>query len=168
MPQTPTPQRNNLIISEAIFGVDFTITEIEPRQNFEANYSKLPDIAVEVYNNISVDEKQLDRRMAKEELSYYATGMLWLKLLEVKAKQPNHALARDEKAIRKAASEETFNVPQHIYAYLQEIGTYADRMGKETELNIPDLPIQRAGGLRDYHTAKIDAETHIYLKRCQA
>lgn len=85
MPQTPTPQRNDLIISEAIFGVDTTVTEIEPRQNFEANYSKLPDIAVKVYNNISVDEKHLDRRMGKEELSYYATGMLWLKLLEVKA-----------------------------------------------------------------------------------
>jgi hypothetical protein len=145
-PQTPTPQRNEPMISEAIFSVDITVFEIEPRQNFEANYSKLPDIAVEVYNNVSVDEKHLDRKIAKEELSYYATGMLWLKLLEVKAKQPNLALTSEEKAVRKAASDEIFNVPHPIFLYIQEIGTYTDKMGKETELNIPDLPIHRAGG----------------------
>jgi hypothetical protein len=137
-PQTPTPQRNEPIISEAIFGVDITVYEIKPRQNFEANYSKLPDIAVEVYNNISIDEKQLDRKMAKEELSYYATSMLWLKLFEVKAKQPNISLTNEEKAIRKAAAEDTFNIPHPIFAYLQEIGTYTDKMGKETELTVPE------------------------------
>jgi hypothetical protein len=113
-----------------------------------------------VYNNIAVDEKQLDRKIAKEELSYYATGVLWLKLLEVNAKQPNLALTSEEKAIRKAASEDTFNIPHPIFAYLQEIGTYTDKMGKETELNIPDLPIHSAGGLGGYHAAEINAETH--------
>jgi hypothetical protein len=98
--------------------------------------------------------------MAKEELSYYATGMLWLKLLEVKAKQTNVALTSEEKAIRKAASQETFNVPHPIYLYLQEIGTYTDKMGKETELNVPDLPIHRAGGFGGYHAPEITADTH--------
>jgi hypothetical protein len=160
MPQTPTPQRNEPMISEAIFGVDITVFEIEPRQNFEADYSKLPDIAVEVYNNASIDEKHLDRKMAKEEMSYYATGMLWLKLLEVKAKQPNLALTSEEKAVRKAASEEVFNVPHPMFLYLQDIGTYTDKMGKETELHIPDLPIQTAGGFGGYHAAEITTDTH--------
>jgi formate-dependent phosphoribosylglycinamide formyltransferase (GAR transformylase) len=40
--------------------------------------------------------------------------MLWLKLLEVKAKHPNHALTSEEKAICKAAAEENFNIPQPI------------------------------------------------------
>jgi hypothetical protein len=120
----------------------------------------MPDIAVEVYNNLAIDEKHLDRKMAKEELSYYATGLLWLRMLEVKAKQPNLALTSEEKAIRKAASTETFNVPHPIYLYLQEVGTYTDKMGKETELNIPDLPIQRAGGLEGYHAPEVNAENH--------
>jgi hypothetical protein len=162
--QTPTPQRNEPIISEAILGVDITVHEIEPRQNFEANYSKLPDITVEVYNSIAVDENQLDRKMAKEELCCYTTGLLWMRLLEVKAKQPNVALTSEEKAIRKSAANEIFNVPQPIYAYLQEIGTFTDKMGKETELNIPDLPIQRAGGLGGYHAPEINAETHTLLE----
>jgi hypothetical protein len=159
-PQTPTPQRNKPMISEAIFGVDITVFEIEPRQTFDANYSNVPDLAVEVYNDIAVDEKHLDRKMAKEELYYYATGMLWLKLLEVKAKQPTLALTSEEKAIRKAASNETFNVPHPIYLYLQEIGTYTDKMGKETELNIPDLPVHRAGGFGGYHAPEVNADTH--------
>lgn len=42
---TPTPQRNDSIISEAIFGIDVTVTEIAPRQVFSANYAKIVDIA---------------------------------------------------------------------------------------------------------------------------
>jgi hypothetical protein len=41
-----TPQHNEPMISEAIFGVDITVFEIQPRQTFEANYSKVPDLAV--------------------------------------------------------------------------------------------------------------------------
>jgi len=45
--QKPTPQRNEPIISEAIFGVDVFVTPIDPRQNFATNLSKLPVLASE-------------------------------------------------------------------------------------------------------------------------
>lgn len=157
---TPTAQRNESIISEAIFGIDVTVTEIAPRQSFAANYSKLVDIAQETYDAYRVDEKQLDRVLAREEVSYYSTALLHLKLIETKAKQGDQHLTSTEKDIRKATADEVFNVPQPLFTYLKEIGTYTDKMGKETRLEIPPLPttvVQNFGG---YHAATVDEDTH--------
>lgn len=103
--------------------------EIAPRQRFAANYGKLPLIAEEVYDAYRVDEKQIERIITRKEVSYYATGLLHLRLLEVKAKQGIVGLTSQEKDIRKITSDDVFNVPQPISAYLSEIGAYSDKMG---------------------------------------
>lgn len=159
-----TPQRNDPIISEAIFGVDVSVTEILPRQYFHANYVKLPAIAAEVYDAYRTDEKQLERVIVREEIAYYATAMLWLKLLDIKAKQGNEALTSAEKDIRKATYDEEFNIPQPIYAYLKEIGAYTDQMGKETELAIPPLLIAVAQNFGGYQANAISADTHTLFE----
>nr|WPV71142.1 MAG: putative capsid protein [Ips partiti-like virus 1] len=156
----PTPQRNESIISEAIFGIDVTVTEIAPRQVFSANYAKLVELAAETYDAMRVDEKQIDRMIAREEVAYYSTALLQMKLIETKAKQGDCNLTSAEKDIRKATSDDVFNVPQTIFTYLKEIGTYTDKMGKETGLEVPPLPttvVQNFGG---YHAAEINADTH--------
>jgi len=144
----PTEQRNESIIPDS----------------YSANYVKLVDIAVETYDAMRVDEKQIDRVIAREEVSYYATAMLQLKLIETKAKQGDTSLTSAEKDIRKATSDDVFNVPQPIFTYLKEIGTYTDKMGKETRLEIPPLPttvVQNFGG---YHAPVVNVDTHIMFE----
>lgn len=44
-PQTPTettPQKNNLMINEGIFGIGVSITLINPRQSFASSYANIP------------------------------------------------------------------------------------------------------------------------------
>jgi hypothetical protein len=159
-PQKPTAQRNESIIAESIFGVDVCVVPIQPRQNFQTNLAKIDDLAVETYTSYIPDVKQLDRKLAKEEMSYYATGLLWLKLIDVKAKQGRQALTSEEKEVRKATQEVEFSVPQPIYAYLTQIGNVTDKMGKETELDVPPLPIAVAQGLGGYHAPRINAHNH--------
>jgi hypothetical protein len=120
----PTAQRNESIISESIFRVDVSVTEIALRQEFGANYQRPIDISTETYQNIRADEKQLGRILANEEVAYYATALLWCRLLDVNAKEGNVALISEEKAIRKAIADEHFNVPQPLFASLSEIGNY--------------------------------------------
>lgn len=52
----------------------------------------------------------------KEEMAYYATPLLWMKLIDAKAKEGKVALTGEEKAIRKAVNDEQLNVPQPLYA----------------------------------------------------
>lgn len=160
LPQTPTAQRNDSIISEAIFGVDVRITPIDERQSFDNNFSKLPKIAEEVFNQYPADERFLDRIIEGVEFEYYSTAMLWIRLLDIKQKQALTALTSQEKDILKAVADVTFNVPQPIYAYLSQIGNVTDKMGKETLLSIPNLPIADAGGFGGYHHAEINEATH--------
>lgn len=157
---TATPQRNESIISDAIFGIDVRVVEIEPRQNFTCNYSKVVDIAGEIYDAYRVDEKQLDRQLAREELGYYATAMLQLKLLDVKAKQGDTVLTSQEKDIRKATYDEVYNIPSPLSIYLNQVGSYVDKMGKETYHNVPALPITVVQNFGGYHAAAIDANNH--------
>ncbi|KAF5292488.1 hypothetical protein FQA39_LY14035 [Lamprigera yunnana] len=70
----PTPQRNESIISKSIFGIDITVTEIAPRQEFSASYNRMIDVSVQPGAN----EKQLDRILMEEEMAYYATALLWM------------------------------------------------------------------------------------------
>jgi hypothetical protein len=138
--QKPTPQRNDPIISEAIFGVDVHVFPIHPREQFLTDLSKLPDIARETYHAYQPDEKHLDRQMVKEDMVYYSTGLMWLRLTDIKAKQGRQTIISAEKDIKKATQDIEFNVPQLIHAFLTHIGSVTDKMGKETDLDIPTLP----------------------------
>lgn len=158
--KTATSQRNDLIISESIFGVDVTVTEIAPRQEFRASYQRVVDMSLETYQNFRPDEKQLDRIITKEEVAYYGTALLWMKLIDVKSKEGNVALTTEEKAIKKAVTDEQFNVPQPLFAVLNEIGNYTDKMGKETRHQVPNLPITVVQGHGGYHANAINADTH--------
>lgn len=136
------------------------MTEIAPRQEFQASYNRIVDTALETYQNLRPDEKQLDRLIAKEEMAYYTTSLLWMKLIDVKAKEGSIALTTEEKAIRKAISDEHFNVPQPLFAVLSEVGNYTDKMGKETRHQVPTLPTTVVQGYGGYHAAAINVDTH--------
>lgn len=156
----PTEQRNESIISEAIFGVDITVTEIAPKQSFSTNFSKIQDLTLDIFDAYRADEPMLDRKLCKEELLYYSTGLVVMKLIEVKAKQEDSVLTSEEKSIRKAVTAESFNVPQPLFAALSQIGTYTDKMGKETLLEIPNLPTHVVQNFGGYHAKSINEDTH--------
>jgi hypothetical protein len=162
--KNPTEQKNELMLQDSIFGVDVTVVPIQPRENFSTSIAQLPLIAAETYAQCSVDERQIDRVLAKEEMSYYATCLLWTKLIDVKAKQGRETLTTEERAIRKATEEVEFNVPQPIAVYLGQIGQYTDKMGKTTDLQIPHLPTARVQGMGGYHAPEIREDTHYLFE----
>lgn len=162
--QRPTPLRNDPIISEAIFGYEAPLRPIDPRQNFDANFSQLPSLAEETYQAFRCDEKLIDRQLQKEEFTYYTVALLWMRLIDIKAKQQRVELTQSEKALRKVIFDTELNVPQPIYAYLSQIGNIIDDMGKETEINIPTLPTVIIQGLGGYLHAEVSEETHTDIE----
>lgn len=157
---TPTEQKNKPLLDDAIFAPDVVITEMDPLETFEASFARLPEIVTSTYRMMSTDWKQMDRSLAKEELSYYATSLLWLRLIDIKDKQGVKALSRAENQLKKSTEEIDFNVPQPIAVYLQNIGYFTDGMKKRTNIEVPDLQTTRAQGMGGYHTAAIDVQNH--------
>ena len=132
----------------------------KPRENVDANFCMLPHISNQVYQELSKDANQLDRSFTKEELNYYTTGLLWLRLLDIKKKSNRQNLTAAEKDIIRTTEDDVYVIPAPIYAYLHSIGNVKDAMGKPKYLNIPDLPVAAAQGLGGYHNVTIDAGTH--------
>lgn len=158
--KTATSQRNDSIISEAIFGPNVTVLPIAPRQQFEASYAAIPQLAVEMFSEYQKDVHQMDRLMKKEEIAYYCTAMLWLRLIDIKAKNGLQALTREEKTLHKDTKDETFNIPQPLHIYLTSIGSIVDKMGKRTFLEPPPLPVTVVQGFGGYHAAEVNVDTH--------
>lgn len=159
-PQTPTPQRNESIISEAVFGADVAVIPIDPRQNFASSYAKIVDLAKETYANFLADNRQMDRVFTEEEFCYYCVALLWIRLIDIKAKQGRITLTTEEKEIRKVTTDKVLNVPAPVHAYLSQIGNIVDKMGKETEIEVPDLPIAIAQGMGGYIHNAINLDNH--------
>jgi hypothetical protein len=106
-----------MLLAESIFGVDVTVIPIQPREDFSTSFSRLPEIAVETYNQCSVDEGQMERVIAKEEMSYYAAGLLWMNMIDVKAKQKIESLTNEEKSTLKS----TKDAEQHTSVNIEEV-----------------------------------------------
>lgn len=158
--KTPTPQKNHSLLSEAIFGPEVTVVPIEPKQEFAASYSAIPELAKEVFLEYAKDVPAMDRVMIKEEFSYYATALLWLRLIDIKQKYGLKSLSSEEKVLHRDTKDDTFNVPQPLHTYLASIGSVVDKMGKMTYLQVPDLPVATVGAFGGYHSANISVETH--------
>ncbi|KAF5306124.1 hypothetical protein FQR65_LT07400 [Abscondita terminalis] len=159
-PQKPTPQRNEQVLSEAIFGVDVSIFLINQREKFAVSTARLPLITREVYQSYVLDENQLDRLLAEQEMVYYATGLVWIRFLDIKAKQGRTVLTSAENDIRKVTQLDHFNVPQPLYIYLTQLGDLSDAVGNRTEIEVPSLPVTTIGGFGGYHAAAISEESH--------
>lgn len=160
--KVPTPQRNESMISDAIFGVDVKVQAIDPRQNFSTSFARLPSISDEIFQQYRADNNLLDRHIVKEEFVYYATALLWFKLIDVRAKQGRIALTSAEKDIRKAIQDKSFNVPQPLYIYLSQIGNVTDKMGKETEIEIPNLPTTINQNFGGYHALAVTEQHSLF------
>lgn len=158
--KTPTAQKNNSLLSEAIFGPEVTVVPIEPKQEFQASYSAIPVLANHIFLEYAKDVAQMDRVMIKEEMSYYATALLWLRLIDIKQKYGLKSLTAEENTIHRDTKDDSFNVPQPLHIYLASIGSVIDKMGKTTYLQVPDLPVTVVGGFGGYHSASIDVSTH--------
>lgn len=113
-----------------------------------------------MYREYAKDVLMMERNMIKEEMSYYFTGLLWLRLLDIKQKYGKTALTTEEKTLLKDTREDTYNVPQPYFLYSSSIGSVDDKMGKRTYLNVPNLPISVARNKTGYHLEAVTEQTH--------
>lgn len=156
----PTPQKNHSLLEESIFGCEVTVVPIAPKEDFTPTYVAVPTLAEEVFREYAKDVQMMDRKLVREEMSYYFTGLLWLRLLDIKQKYGIRALTREEKTILKDTKDDTYNVPQPFFLYLSSIGLVVDKMGKRTFLNVPNLPTVVIGNKSGYHAEAVNEDTH--------
>lgn len=90
---------------------------ITPKEDFTPIFAAVPTLAEEVYRENTKDVQMIDRKMVCEEMSYYFTGLLWLRLLDIKQKYGITALTTEEKTILKGGLRRThITFPKLIFS----------------------------------------------------
>ncbi|UPT53746.1 MAG: hypothetical protein 4 [Bactrocera dorsalis orbivirus isolate Bt] len=162
--KNPTPQRNQPLWAESIFGVDVSVRELNVNLEFQNSYANLDNVVSEVYTALGTDDKSLQKGMSREMLMYYATTLLWTRLMQIKAQRANSDLAEQERDLLRLLADAELNVPQPIYLYLKAIGSVRDKTGKEIFLADHTLPISMGLNKTGYHAATIKAENHTLFE----
>lgn len=156
----PTPQKNEPMWADSIFGVDVALRELTPTEEFSPGFQRLPVITKEIYTNVAADDTQVNKKFTLEMLDYYATTLLWARLIDLKAKRANVELTQTEMNFRRYFLEEEFNVPQPLYLYIKAIGEVTDKRGKKLHLVDHVLPVTRSQNKTGYHSNTINDESH--------
>lgn len=99
----------------------------------------------EMHSSMAVDEQQLVGILTCDELRYYKAAMTHLRIIDLKARRGHVQLTSQERSLYKATKEETFNVPQPLYAFISSIGSFSNAMGKTTHHDWPLYPAVAAG-----------------------
>lgn len=157
----PTPQRNDPIWSEAIFGVDVILRELDQVTEFTPSYARLSEITRAAWMLMLGDDDRLNRKITLELLNYHTTAILWARLLDVKAKRGHTELTETERNFRRYFTDKDVHILQPIYTYLRGIGNVVDKRGKQIYLQDCTLPAATFGNRTGYHApAAINQNTH--------
>lgn len=114
----------------------------------------------ETWSQISVDEVNLAKQMLPEGLRYYTTGLLWLRILQLKRANSQKRTAAEEKVLE-LCDTTTSCVPQPIHIYLQGLGAIkCSSTGQTIIPEFPPLPTEEVEGFGGYFGG-INDNTHI-------
>nr|APG79082.1 hypothetical protein 5 [Hubei tetragnatha maxillosa virus 9]APG79160.1 hypothetical protein 5 [Hubei tetragnatha maxillosa virus 9] len=156
----PTPQKNATLWDAAIFGADVTVRELVCFEEHKPSFARMCSIIAETYGSMAADDGTIGKKISKEMFAYYATALLWARLLDIKAKL-NQQLTEVEKDYLRMFEDRTFNMPQPVYLFLKGIGCVRDKSGKDLDLAPHTLPVVMAGGKNGYIAAAMDATNHM-------
>lgn len=147
----PTPQRNEPIWSEAIFGVDVVLKELDQVTEFIPSFARLNDINRVSWILMLGDDDRLNRKLTLELLNYHTATVLWARLLDIKAKRGHVELTETERNFRRYFTDKEVHLLQPTYTYLRGIGNVVDKRGKRIYLHDHNLPASTTGNRTGYH-----------------
>lgn len=155
----PTPQRNDSLCKDAIFTPEIYVKENNMRKEFQPSVIRLTDLTEQVWNELSVDNPQIDKQMLIEGFRYYTSALFWIRAVQLK-KANNYTLTDNEVRLLSIFDGTVLNIPEPIMLYLNGFGTIED-VGTGQQLiatfpALPDIPVNGFGG----YWGQIGAQNH--------
>lgn len=137
--------------------------ELHLRETFSPSAPALTQVMRDTYTKMSTDKPDLTKRLIPEELDYYATAMLWFRIISLKAKNQQQ-LTAEETIILEMLQLESFVIPEPLRLQLLVLGKVKSCLGTSLRPTFPPLPttvIQwQATGIPGNFAAAITADSH--------
>lgn len=155
----PTPLREDPIFREAVFAPEITIRENNMRTTFTPSCVGLVPIVNDMWMEYRVDDNQIDKNITVEGIRYYATGLLWCRMAQLK--QSNQIeLSEQEQQLLDTCKTTDFNVPLPISTYLKALGEIQTSTTGQTLIpDFPQMPIEEVNNFSGYY-GPINEQNH--------
>jgi len=89
-----------------------SVRELDVNEEIAPSLARTPEINREICLNLAADDKNIQKNMSQEMLNYYATAVIWARLLDIKAKRAKTSLTDTEREYLKLMSSSELNLPQ--------------------------------------------------------
>lgn len=98
----------------------------------------LIEISRMTYAELLTDDAQLGKSILPEYLDYYATAMLWFRIVKLKQKN-SQPLSDVEQQVLTLIQTTTFSVPDPIFLQLRQLGNIVTKTGQHLYTEFPPL-----------------------------
>lgn len=133
----------------AVFRESIAVRETRLRQTFTPSAPALVEISRNTFAELLTDDAQLGKALLPEFLDYYATAMLWLRIVHLKQKnyQP---LTEEEQDVLTLVQTTNFCLPDPIFLQIRQIGNLITKTGQHLYPEFPDMPVALINGQPGY------------------
>lgn len=135
----------------SVFTSGISLREISDRQTFQPSTPALIDIASQCYSELVTDYSNFSKAALPEYLDYYATALLWLRIMDLKHKNSD-PLTSEEVAVWSRTQSTTFSIPEPITLQLKQLGnTVAKHIDHHLYPYFPQLSTRVVAGHGGYY-----------------
>lgn len=152
------PQADPNPLADSVFGVDVSVREVNLEQEFTPAVLTFTDISRLISTEMQIDDVNLSKAITPEMFDYYATAMLWARIITLKVKN-SQPLSQPEHFISTLIQNVSYSIPEPLTLLFKSVGNLLTKSGEHFQPTFPVLPdtvIQGHGG----YYGQIDAITH--------
>ena len=141
--------RDDPIYKEAIFAPSIAVEEVNPTVRFNNCYASLLRLTPELMMIYQSQNSKLGYSLTQEMLNYYVTGLLWVRLIDVR-RLGHRVLTQNEVRVLRLVEDVPYEIPEPVYVYHKAIGQIVTMPGQHLYTDSPPLPdgvVNGVGGL---------------------
>lgn len=147
----PTKLKEEPIFREAVFAPDITIRENNMRTTFTPSCVGVIPIVNNMWMEYRADDNQIDKTITVEGVRYYATGLLWCRIAQLKRANQLNMTEQEQQLLDMCDSTE-FNVPSPLAIYLKALGEIQTSTTGQTLIpDFPPMPIEEVNNYTGYY-----------------
>lgn len=133
----------------SVFASGMSVREVAPRLTFSPSAPALIDISRQCYAELITDDSNLGKTLLPEYIDYYATAILWLRIINLKQKN-SQPLTQSKMDLLTLVQTTTFVVPEPILLQLRQIGNVVSLTKQHLYPEFPPLPTSAIAGHGGY------------------
>lgn len=134
----------------SVFGANIAVKETRLRTTFTPSAPAVIEISRQTYAEMITDDPQVSKALLPEYLDYYATAMLWLRIVHLKQRN-SQVLTQQEQDLLTLTQTTNFCVPEPLTLQLQQLGNIQTITKQHLYPEFPPLPIHVLAGIPGYY-----------------